>query len=315
MTLVHPRGSLAGTEVGDVVTLTPQEAGWTFAGLRVLELLPGEERTVRTGPAEVFVLPLSGGLRVTVAAEADPGETEATYDLDGRDSVFTRVTDFAYAGRDSVLLLHSERGAEVALPSAVCERRRPPAYGAAGAVPVEVRGAGGATRQVTGFGTPDGWDHAEKLVACELLTPPGSWSSYPPHKHDVTEPCEVVNEEIYYYRIGGPDQVTPSGQGFGLHRTYTGAEHDKAGLDPVDLDVEVRDGDVVLVPYGFHGPCVAAPGYPMYYLNVLAGPGAERSMAFCDDPDHGWVRGTWEGEATDPRVPMTSADGIVRSDR
>ncbi len=315
MTLVHRRGSLAGPDDGDVVTLTPQDAGWTWTGLRVLALAPGAERTVVTGTSEVFVLPLAGSVQVTVAPgasrKASPGEREATYDLVGRDSVFTRVTDFAYAGRDSVLTLRSAAGAEVALPSAVCERRRPPAYGPAADVPVEVRGAGGATRQVTGFGIPGVWDHAEKLVACELLTPPGNWSSYPPHKHDATEPCRVVNEEIYYYRIGGPDQVTPSGQGFGLHRTYTGAEHDKAGLDPIDLDVEVRDGDVVLVPHGYHGPCVAAPGYPMYYLNVLAGPGTERSMAFCDDPDHGWVRSTWEGETLDPRVPMTSADGIV----
>jgi 5-deoxy-glucuronate isomerase len=151
-------------------------------------------------------------------------------------------------------------------------------------------------------------------MACELLTPPGNWSSYPPHKHDATDPCEVVNEEIYYYRIAGPDQVTPSEQGFGLHRTYTGAEHDEAGLAPIDLDVEVRDGDVVLVPHGYHGPCVAAPGYPMYYLNVLAGPG-QRSMAFCDDPAHAWQRSTWDGAALDPRVPMTSADGLVRSSR
>ena len=95
MRLVHPRGSLTGPEDGDVVGLTPQDAGWTYAGLRVVSLLPGVARSVRTGEAEVFVLPLSGGLRVTVAAETAPGEGEATYDLVGRDSVFTRVTDFA----------------------------------------------------------------------------------------------------------------------------------------------------------------------------------------------------------------------------
>ena len=260
------------------------------------------------------MLPLAGGAARHGGAgrKARPGEREATYDLVGRDSVFTRVTDFAYAGRDSVLTLRSDArrrgGAAVGASASGGDR---PAYGPAEDVPVEVRGAGGATRQVTGFGMPGAWDHAEKLVACELLTPPGNWSSYPPHKHDATEPCEVVNEEIYYYRIAGPDQVTPSGQGFGLHRTYTGAEHDKAGLDPIDLDVEVRDGDVVLVPHGYHGPCVAAPGYPMYYLNVLAGPGTERSMAFCDDPDHGWVRGTWDGRDARP----AGADDPRRRDR
>ena len=80
-----------------------------------------------------------------------------------------------------------------------------------------------------------------------------------------------------------------------MHRTYTGPEHEDAGLAPIDEIVEVRDGDVVLVPHGYHGPCVAAPGYPMYYLNVLAGPGADRSMAFCDDPAHAWIRDTWAG--------------------
>ena len=72
----------------------------------------------------------------------------------------------------------------------------------------------------------------------------------------------------------------------------------------------VRDGDVFLIPRGYHGPSIAAPGYPMYYLNVLAGPGAERSMAFCDDPAHHWVRDSWDGMAADPRCPMTTAAGV-----
>ena len=148
-------------------------------------------------------------------------------------------------------------------------------------------------------------------MCCELITPPGNWSSYPPHKHDASEPCDVVDEEIYYYRIAGADQVTPDPQGFGLHRTYTGVEHEKAGLDPLDESLEVRDGDVVLVPHGYHGPCVAAPGYPMYYLNVLAGPGTERSMAFCDDPAHAWIRDSWAGVPADPRCPVTTAAGRV----
>jgi hypothetical protein len=47
----------------------------------------------------------------------------------------------------------------------------------------------------------------------------------------------------------------------------------------------------------------------MYYLNVLAGPGDERSMAFCDDPAHGWVRDTFDRDAPDPRCPVTNAYG------
>jgi len=329
MSLYRPLGTLAGPEPGDVVLLTPQDAGWAWTGVRVIRLDPGVPRTVLTGGSEAFVLPLSGSLRMEVsrgeagssaggraagggaAAGGAESQIEAGFDLVGRSSVFDRVTDFGYVGRDSELTLVSRKGAEVALPSARCNNRLPAAYGPAEEVPVEVRGAGAATRQVTGFGVPGVWDHAEKLVCCELITPGGNWSSYPPHKHDASRPCQVVNEEIYLYRIAGPDQVTPSREGFGMHRTYTGPEHEAAGLAAIDLSVEVRDLDVVLVPHGYHGPCIAAPGYPMYYLNVLAGPAADRSMAFCDDPTHAWLRGTWPQIEIDPRIPATSAAGRV----
>jgi 5-deoxy-glucuronate isomerase len=308
--LLRPAGSLSGPSDGELVALTAAAAGWTYCGLRVLRLAPGASSTVTTGDSEVFVLPLSGSVTVEIGPDADGtadagaagGAVEARYALAGRPSVFTSATDFAYAGRSSRLTLASDGGAEVALPAARCDHRLPPAYGPADAVPVEVRGAGQATRLVRNFGAPGAWDHAVKLVCCELVTPPGNWSSHPPHKHDPTAPCPVVNEEIYYYRIAGADQVTPSGEGFGLHRTYTGPEHAAAGLAPLDETLEVRDGDVVLVPYGYHGPCAAAPGYPMYYLNVLAGPAEDRSMAFCDDPAHTWIRGSWAGQDADPRV-------------
>jgi 5-deoxy-glucuronate isomerase len=294
-----------------VVDLTPGAAGWDRTGLTVLRLRAGEPRVLRTGESEAFVLPLAGSL--TVAVTGEYGGSVATFELAGRETVFTAVSDFAYVGRDSVVTLRSETGAEVALPSARCAKTLPPRYGPAGDVPVEVRGAGNATRQVNNFGVPGVWEHAEKLICCELITPPGNWSSYPPHKHDSSEPCPVVNEEIYYYRIAGPDQVTPSREGFGYHRTYTGPEHEKAGLAEIDELIEVRDHDVVLVPHGYHGPCIAAPGYPMYYLNVMAGPAADRALAFCDDPDHAWVRDTWTsdqpGMEPDPRCPVTSPAG------
>jgi 5-deoxy-glucuronate isomerase len=65
----------------------------------------------------------------------------------------------------------------------------------------------------------------------------------------------------------------------------------------------VRTGDVALVPYGYHGPAAAAPGYDLYYLNVMAGPGAERAWRISDDPAHAWIRSTWDGQAPDPRLP------------
>jgi 5-deoxy-glucuronate isomerase len=313
VTLFLPWLSSTGPESGDLVVLTPEKAGWEYAGLHVLRLEPGSMRTVATGASEVFVLPLSGGLTIEVVHDESPTITETRLGLAGRASVFERVTDFAYVGRGSLIRMISANGAEVALPSARCENRLPPRYGPAPAVPVEIRGAGPATRQVTNFGSPGAWAHAERLVACELITPAGNWSSYPPHKHDSTHPCTVQNEEIYFFRIAGHDGLSPSREGFGLHRTFTGPEHVDAGLAELDETVEVRDGDVFCIPYGYHGPSVAAPGYDMYYLNVLAGPntGAARSMAFCDDLAHAWVRDTWASTPLDPRCPVTSADGRV----
>lgn len=301
-----------------VVDLTPDEAGWEYCGLQVLTLTAGETRTIDTGDAETFVLPLAGGAHLAV--HHDDGHELGTFTLHGRDSVFTAVTDFAYVGRDSqIRITAGDQPCELALPSARCDEHLPPRYGPAPQVPVEVRGAGNATRQVTNFGVPGVWDHAEKLICCELITPPGNWSSYPPHKHDTSEPCTVVNEEIYYYRIADTDQVTPSRHGMGYHHTYTGPEHDNAGLGPLAEVIEVRDHDVVLVPHGYHGPCIAAPGYPMYYLNVMAGPAAGRELAFCDDPDHTWIRDTWADTEPDPRCPVTSAggrrDGLTASTR
>jgi 5-deoxy-glucuronate isomerase len=293
--LHRPAGSLADGD--DPVRLTPVQAGWSSAGLRVLRLAPGEQRTIGTGDSEFAVLPLSiTGLGV----EADGERLE----LAGRASVFARVTDFVYVGRDTALTLRAgATGGELALAAARCSRRLPPRYGPAEDVVIEIRGAGSATRQVTNFLSPEAWDHAEKLMAVELLTPDGNWSSYPPHRHDDSPECPVNNEEIYYFRIGRVGTTEYDPDGFGMHRLYTPDRE-------IDANVAVRDGDVFLIPRGYHGPCIAAPGYTMYYLNVLAGPGGERSMAFCDDPAHHWVRDTWTTMATDPRCPMTSAAGV-----
>jgi 5-deoxy-glucuronate isomerase len=279
----------AAADGHDPLRVTPETAGWRFAGLRVIRLAAGEERRLHTGEDEMLVLPLSGSCRVRCDDE--------DFYLAGRRSVFTRVSDFAYVPRDATVTLDSEAGGEFALPSARARRRLSPAYGPAESVPIEVRGAGDATRQVTNFCAP-GTFEADRLMAVELLTPAGNWSSYPPHKHDQEREGEAVLEEIYYFRVCGP-------HGYGFHRTYT---TDGA----IDATVTVRDGDVFLVPRGYHGPCVASPDHDLYYLNVLAGPGETRTMAFCDDPAHHWVRETWAGLLTDPRVPMTSA---VASDR
>ena len=289
-----PAGSLAE---GDMeVDLAPETAGWSCTGLRVARLAPGGVVDLVTGNEEMAVLPLAGGLEVHVDGRR--------LRLAGRDSVFHQVTDWAYVPCRAEVRLSSPGGAEVALPSARAERRFDPVHVEAGAVPVEVRGAGPATRQVTNFMAPGVFDGAERLMCVELLTPDGNWSSYPPHRHDGSPGCPVNNEEIDHFRLGRNGGHGPCPEGFALHRTYTPD-------GSIDVNVVVHDGDVFCVPRGYHGPCIAAPGYPLYYLNVLAGPGGTRSMAFCDDPAHHWVREAWEHMAPDPRCPMTDAKGIV----
>jgi len=279
----------------DAVVVTPESAGWVHCGLRVVRLAPGETRSLETGDDELAVLPLSGG---GLAVEVD----RRRFELEGRSSVFARITDWLYAPIDSAVRLTSGEGCEVALASARAATRHDPVHVPAGAVPVEIRGAGPATRQVTNFLIPGVFDGADKLICCELVTPDGNWSSYPPHKHDATKDSPVDNEEIYYFRIGRTGTTDYAPEGYGLHRTYTSD-------GSIDATVTVRDGDVFLVPEGYHGPCVAAPGYPMYYLNVMAGPAPGRTLAFVDDPPHHWIRATWEGMPTDPRCPLTSAEG------
>jgi 5-deoxy-glucuronate isomerase len=161
---------------------------------------------------------------------------------------------------------------------------------------VELRGAGACSRRVHNFCMP-GVFGADRLIACEVLTPAGNWSSYPPHKHDEERPGESVLEEIYYFEIA----AGPGGPGVGYQRVYGTADR------PAGLLAEVRDGDVVLIPHGYHGPSMAVPGYHMYYLNVMAGPG-ERAWLACDDPAHGWIRGTWLSQAPDPR--LTAPGGL-----
>ncbi|WP_112134955.1 5-deoxy-glucuronate isomerase [Glycomyces dulcitolivorans] len=251
--------------------VTPESAGWTHSGLKILELEPGALHTFATGTAEHLILPLSGSCEVAVDGLA--------FTVSGRPDVFSQASDFVYAPRDAEVTVTSLTGGRFALTSAECDHRLPARYGSAEAVPIEARGAGTCARQVRNYCLP-GTFEADKLLVCEVITPGGNWSSYPPHKHDEEKDGESVLEEIYYFEIDRPE-------GFAFHRVYGTPER------PIDVSAEVRSGDVVLVPHGWHGPSAAAPGYDLFYLNVMAGPG-ERAWLISDDPAHAWIRTTWE---------------------
>jgi 5-deoxy-glucuronate isomerase len=263
---------------GSPVAISPASAGWRYSGLRVLDLPPGGWWADGTGPDEVVVVSLRGSCIV----DSSEGHAEIV----GRASVFSGASDVVYVPKDSSLRLSTVDGGRFALASARAERRLPFRYLPAGEVPVELRGAGACSRRVNNFAVPGVLD-ADRLIACEVVTPGGNWSSYPPHKHDERRPGETALEEIYYYEVAGG--------GMAYQRVYA------SDARPIDVLAEVRTGDVVLIPYGWHGPSIAVPGYDLYYLNVMAGPG-ERAWLICDDPAHTWIRATWADQPIDPRL-------------
>ena len=270
------------------VDISAADAGWTYSGLRVAVLEAGESLALDTGDDELLVLPLAGGVDVETGGEV--------HRLTGRSGVFEGITDSLYVPRRTAMTLTSAAGGRFALPAATAVRDLPVRYLGRDQVRTDLRGAGDCSRQVNSYALNNGVETSH-LLCCEVLTPGGNWSSYPAHKHDRRGADERELEEIYYFEIASSPAGDP---GFGLHRTYA-SDPDR----PIDLCVEIRDGDVALVPHGYHGPCVAAPGYDMYYLNVMAGPDEDLVWLAPDDPAHHWIRDTWEGQDVDPRLPMT----------
>ena len=282
--LHHLAGSLAEGEWSTV--LTPERAGWRFCGLRAATLAAGGRVSFETGFDEVIVLPLEGSFDVEVDG--------AAYRLAGRRSVWNGSTDFVYAPPRSELAVASDVGGRFAVATARTdgERRFPVRYVAAEDVAVELRGGGACSREVRNFGAANRFE-ADRLIAVEVLTPGGNWGSYPPHKHDEVRDGETELEEIYHYIVTDGH----SGPGLAYQHVYGTPER------PIEVLTTVATGDTVLVPHGWHGPAMAAPGYDLYYLNVMAGPG-ERAWRACDDPAHAWVKDGWAGQGIDPRLPF-----------
>ncbi|OYN75190.1 5-deoxy-glucuronate isomerase [Mycolicibacterium sphagni] len=277
-----------GAQLPFTVDVTPESAGWSESSLQVLEL--GEHSTqsieLHTGSTEVMILPLVGGGRIEAR--------DQSFELAHRSSVFDGPADMVYIGIDQTYTLSGE--GRFAICGARATRAFPNRRVAAADVAVELRGAGNCSRQVHNFGTATTFE-ADSLIACEVITPGGNWSSYPAHKHEENTDVETQLEEIYYFEIAD----SPAGTaGFGYHRVYGTPQR------PIEVLEEVRSGDVVLVPHGYHGPSIAAPGHHMYYLNVMAGSGPNRAWLICDDPNHTWLRGSWEHQEIDPRLPLGS---------
>ena len=150
--------------------------GWAHTGLRVLALGPGESEIFTANSVEAMVVPLSGGCEVSVGGEQ--------YTLRGRTDVFASATDVLYVPVGSQPTISSADGGRFAVATAVATGVHPVALIRAEDVSVEIRGGGNMTRTVRNFGTVGAFDAMDSLIACEVITPGGNWSSYPAHKHD-----------------------------------------------------------------------------------------------------------------------------------
>ena len=190
--------------------------------------------------------------------------------------------------------VRSESGGRFALPAAKATRDLPVRYCPVTEVVTTLRGAGPCSRQVNNYALGNDLETSH-LLACEVLTPGGNWSSYPPHKHDEHNEVERILEEIYYYDVRPGLNGSP---GMALQRIYPSGHE-------IDVCAEVHSRDVVTMPHGYHGPSVAAPGYDLYYLNVMAGPAEDSTWLMTDDPAYTWIRDTWASQDVDPRLPMT----------
>lgn len=251
--------------------------GCEFLSFCTRKLNAGQKYAGQTIGTELAIVLLGG----TCTVETPHG---AWHRIGGRASVFDGLPYSVYVPLNTDFRVTADSDCDLAFCYSRAEEEYPARLIHPEDVEIEIRGGGNATRQIHSIVPPS--FPAHRLIVVEVFTPAGNWSSYPPHKHDVhNPPGEVDLEEIYYYRIERPE-------GYAIQRVYTADRR-------IDETLTVRDGELVLIPEGYH-PVVAAHGYNVYYLNALAG--SERSLAASDDPAYSWVRNEWSDK--DPRLPM-----------
>lgn len=266
-----------------LLSVTPAQAGWDLISFAVRSLAKGASWTAVLKKQEACLVLLSGGCRV---AWCDASGNDGVATLGPRLSVFAAYPHAVYLPAGSRVIVTADGPTQFADCRAPSTKALPVQVVRPDQCGYEIRGGGNATRQIIDVLPPS--FSADRLMICEVLTPAGNWSSYPPHKHDRDRPpIEADLEEIYYFRFNHPD-------GYGFHRVYT-ADGRR------DDTYRVTDGDLVVVRDGYH-PFVTAFGYDAYYLNVLAG--SRRSMAATDDPRYASLREHWP--PPDPRLPLIS---------
>jgi 5-deoxy-glucuronate isomerase len=261
--------------------ITPADAGWTYISFAVRTVPAGQTVTLPAGDQEHALVPLSGSATV----EAD-GQS---WTLGGRANVFEGLGWCMYLPRDTEATLTAVSDLEVAVAAAPATTAYAPVLVTPDDTDIELRGGGNASRQVNGLMPPD--FPADRLHVIEVWTPGGNWSSYPPHKHEHDRDGEAELEETYYYRLRDPEN------GWAVQRVYSPER------DEFDLVETVRDGDLLLIPWGYH-TTVAAHGHDLYYLNILAGPAPTRTLQAFQDPCLKSTQDAWPAARIDARLPL-----------
>lgn len=204
---------------GTILEITPHSAGWRYLSFEVVALAPGEVLDRQTGGQEVAIVSLAGSGWFGFGGRQHPVS---------RKDVFTARPHVAYLPPGTVFSIRAVSAFEVAIGSAPASSRHPARLYAPGELPSFVRGGANVSRGVTATFDPS--FPSERLIAYEILTPSGNWSSFPPHRHDGRSGTSY-HEETYYFRLSPAD-------GFALERIYT---------RDTDLDVSIAaaDGDLV----------------------------------------------------------------------
>jgi 5-deoxy-glucuronate isomerase len=256
------------------LNLTPRALGWDRIHFAVRHLAAGAAWTGLSRDEERCLVLLRGAFDVSWAG--------ASHRIGPRDDVFTAYPHGVYLPARTPFRVVARTPCEIADTRAASTKALQPRVIRPEDCGYEIRGGGNATRQIVDILPPS--FPADRLLVCEVFTPGGNWSSYPPHKHDTDDPPREVDlEEVYYFRYRDPN-------GYGFQRVYSRRRDDT---------LRVTHGDVVAVRDGYH-PFVTAHGYDAYYLNVLAG--ERRSMAASDDPRYAHFRREWP--PPDPRLPL-----------
>jgi 5-deoxy-glucuronate isomerase len=265
---------------GDWKHVSPPDAGWKYVSFAVEVVPAGSVLELPADEQERALVPLSG--RASATSES------ATWEFGGRASVFDGLGWCLYLPRDTAVTVTAVDDLELAVASAPASVRYEPVLVTPDDVSIELRGGGNASRQVGALMLPD--FPADRLHVIEVWTPGGNWSSYPPHKHERDCEGEAELEETYYYRVRDPEN------GWALQRVYSPERE-------FELTEPVRDGDLLLIPWGYH-TTVAAHGHDLYYLNVLAGPAPKRTLQAREDCCLSPTREAWPVAGIDGRLPF-----------